>query len=799
MLSLDRLCVVLLLAAAPAGAAVDRPFPMDVVVDAELEGLLELIPRRDEIGALMPLESLQLRGVELPGGTVLAFDLERIDFDFDRVGVHVDGAFRNRGASALDLSLWKGSVKGAAESNVWLALSSYGCYGWIQADGRMWHLSSFVTSGNDWSVSRARWIDNAVLDEPEFACFADRVQGMAQDAHEHPTWEYLGLTLECAMAIETDWQYFEHWGSLIAAETYLLALLGAVSDRYLEQVNVVLTYPYVGLYTTPNDPWTSQDTGGGVVALMNEFRMAWANAIPAGAHIAHFLSGVQLGGGVAGLNVLCDGAYGFAVSGGISGGVSFPVQQGMGNENFFLFAHETGHEFGSVHTFDYVPPIDTCPTVCISNGTLMSLCMACSDGSRNITTYFHPRVVGRLRQAAEASCLPTVCDEDPFEGNDSCATAVGLAPGVTLGLHCLFGRSDHYRMVISDGGGLRVGVSFDHAEGNVDARLFDASCGQELAASTSTTDDETIVFDNVTDQAVAVVLKIEIVGDQCNEYTLDYLRLGADPCDLAPDGFEENDACSSATPVSVGVHAGLTVSTADPDFYALAVEDGAWLFADASLSSEIGNVDLYLYAAQDCGAGPGVALASAATDADLEQIAWRNMTGAAADVVLEALIREDGFSECNTYALSIDLGLPGNLGVTYCSPAEASSTGFPARIRATGSAVLGDNDMTLTASVLPLGQFGYFLGSQTSAFVAAPGGSQGNLCVGGQVARFVSQTQSSGTSGSFAIAVDLTAIPTTPPSAVNVGETWYFQSWFRDVNPAPTSNFTDGVSTTFLF
>ncbi|MCP3920132.1 MAG: hypothetical protein GY711_31790 [bacterium] len=797
MLSVDRLCVVLLLVATPA-AAVDRPFPMDVVVDSDLEGVLELIPRRDEIGALMAHESLELRGVELPGGIVLALDLERIDFDFDRVGVHVDGAFRSQGASAPDLSLWKGSVKGAAESSVWLALSSYGCYGWIQSDGRMWHLSSFVVTGTDWSASRARWIDNKVLDEPEFRCFADRVQAFEDEGPALPAGEYAGLTLECAMAIETDWQYFEHWGSLIAAETYLLALIGAVSDRYLEQINVVLTYPYVGLYTTPNDPWTTQDTGGSAGALLGEFRMAWANAIPAGAHIAHFLSG-SYGGGVAFLDVLCDSTYGFGVSGGISGGVSFPVQQGMGNENFFLFAHETGHQFGSVHTFQYIPPIDTCPTVCISNGTLMSYCMLCPGGSQNITTYFHPRVVDRLRLGALSSCLPTVCEEDPFEGNDSCATAVGLAPGFTPGLHCLLGRSDHYRMVIADGGGLRVRVSFDHAEGNLDARLFDASCGQELTASTSMTDEETIVFDNDTGQAVAVVLKIEIVDDQCNEYTLDYLRLGADPCNLAPDGFEENDACSSATPVPVGVHVGLEVSATDPDFYAHTVEDGAWLFADASLSSEIGNVDLYLYAAPDCGGGPGVALASAATDADLEQIAWRNMTGAAADVVLEVLIREDGFSECNTYALSIDLGLPDNLGMTYCSPAEPSSTGFPARIRATGSAVLGDNDMTLTASVLPHGQFGYFLGSHTSAFVASPGGSQGNLCLGGQVARFVSQTQCSGTSGSFAIAVDLTAIPTTPPIAVNVGETWYFQSWFRDVNPVPTSNFTDGVSTTFLF
>ena len=34
--------------------------------------------------------------------------------------------------------------------------------------------------------------------------------------------------------------------------------------------------------------------------------------------------------------------------------------------------------------------------------------------------------------------------------------------------------------------------------------------------------------------------------------------------------------------------------------------------------------------------------------------------------------------------------------------------------------------------------------------------------------------------------------------AVQAGETWLFQLWFRDVNPGNTSNFTDGIAITFV-
>jgi len=136
-------------------------------------------------------------------------------------------------------------------------------------------------------------------------------------------------------------------------------------------------------------------------------------------------------------------------------------------------------------------------------------------------------------------------------------------------------------------------------------------------------------------------------------------------------------------------------------------------------------------------------------------------------------------------------------GTSYCGPAIANSTGLPARISGSGSEVAADNDVTLFAGDLPPQQFGYFLASQTQDFVTAPGGSMGNLCLGGNIARFTKRVQNSGAGGSFSIKVDLTSIPLSPPQAVQAGETWNFQAWFRDKNPQQTSNFTNGLSVLF--
>lgn len=136
-----------------------------------------------------------------------------------------------------------------------------------------------------------------------------------------------------------------------------------------------------------------------------------------------------------------------------------------------------------------------------------------------------------------------------------------------------------------------------------------------------------------------------------------------------------------------------------------------------------------------------------------------------------------------------------DVGSAYCT-ASANSTGGAASLFATGSAVAADNELTLVASGMPAGEFGLFLTSRTQDFVPGLGGtSDGNLCLGGSIGRFVGPGQilSTGAGGTFRLDVDLDALPQGNGAVSGqAGETWSFQAWFRD--PVGLgSNLTRGV------
>jgi FG-GAP repeat len=138
------------------------------------------------------------------------------------------------------------------------------------------------------------------------------------------------------------------------------------------------------------------------------------------------------------------------------------------------------------------------------------------------------------------------------------------------------------------------------------------------------------------------------------------------------------------------------------------------------------------------------------------------------------------------------------VGQPYCGPATFNSSGQSATLAALGSRVAVLNDLRLEATGTALNQFGIFLNSQTPGLVVPPG-SQGNLCLGGGIGRYSSDILQTGPQGQMSLQLDLANTPTPGgPVPIAPGETWYFQGWFRDQNPGPTSNFTDGVTITFF-
>jgi len=127
----------------------------------------------------------------------------------------------------------------------------------------------------------------------------------------------------------------------------------------------------------------------------------------------------------------------------------------------------------------------------------------------------------------------------------------------------------------------------------------------------------------------------------------------------------------------------------------------------------------------------------------------------------------------------------------YCTPV-VNSTGSPALITAQGSSSLIENNLVLLAQPMGGGQPGVFYYGPNE--IQTPFGN-GFRCVGGAVVRLWPPVVASGT-GVLLRAVDFLNLPSG--AAINAGETWKFQAWFRDpLGGGAGFSLSDGLSVTF--
>jgi hypothetical protein len=137
------------------------------------------------------------------------------------------------------------------------------------------------------------------------------------------------------------------------------------------------------------------------------------------------------------------------------------------------------------------------------------------------------------------------------------------------------------------------------------------------------------------------------------------------------------------------------------------------------------------------------------------------------------------------------------LGTSYCA-AQTNSTGQRAITEAHGVSLAHINRLRLLTIDAPPTSFGYYITSRTQGDVLFPAGSSGRICLAGSIGRFVDQVGQVTAAGTFATIPNLAVMPTSPNVAVQPGETWNFQMWFRDAGPVgATSNFSLPVSVEF--
>jgi hypothetical protein len=222
-----------------------------------------------------------------------------------------------------------------------------------------------------------------------------------------------GTLLQATIAVDATVEFYQHFGSLSATQDYLLNLLAQISTIYESEVLVKLQVGYMRIFTAEPDPYTDGSTSTSV--LLADMRAEWnANMTGVERTVAHLFSRMTGGGsGLAYVDVLCNGSYGYGVS----------VVPGDGDSwEKRLTAHELGHNFSSPHTHCFTPEIDLCATqdecyqgeIVQSVSTIMSYCS-------QTQTVFHQRVKDeKIRPAAE--------DAYPF-----CLVAAGLPGGIDNG------------------------------------------------------------------------------------------------------------------------------------------------------------------------------------------------------------------------------------------------------------------------------------------------------------------------------------------------------------------------------
>ncbi len=129
-----------------------------------------------------------------------------------------------------------------------------------------------------------------------------------------------------------------------------------------------------------------------------------------------------------------------------------------------------------------------------------------------------------------------------------------------------------------------------------------------------------------------------------------------------------------------------------------------------------------------------------------------------------------------------------------CLQPDRNSTGRTGKIRVFGDPVIGADEVTLQAVDLPANVMGLFFAGRVEINPVAVSGSEGVLCIGGDLGRYKGMNQICYTSdsGQMELGISPLSLPTSTVSIPAVaGETWMFQGWHRDNRDGVlTSDFT---------
>ena len=211
-----------------------------------------------------------------------------------------------------------------------------------------------------------------------------------------------GHTATIAFDTDTELMQLKFNNNEAAALDYIADLVAAMNVMYERDLDVTLMQGHT-ILRVGSDPYNQNSGGAASSAELNEFSSYWSshyNTVDRA--LAAMLSGkspsANSASGIAWVGGLCSHSYGYSFT------KVFRVDYLAGDA--FVVGHEMGHNFGSVHTHCYNPPIDECyagESGCYSGstscpggpGTVMSYCHIAGCGSNLMQ--FHSRVITNIR------------------------------------------------------------------------------------------------------------------------------------------------------------------------------------------------------------------------------------------------------------------------------------------------------------------------------------------------------------------------------------------------------------------
>jgi cysteine-rich repeat protein len=407
-------------------------------------------------GALAALRAARgtarLDAFPLGGARTVSLELRRFAPVGPHTRVEVVDAGGPRAVAMPDAAYFTGRVAGEPESRALVVAAPDAVHGFVASGGDVFRFGP----GAD-GVHRGYAlgeVDAGAYPPPPAFCVNDAHPELTvaspAPARLAPPVAAAGLRV-AQVAVETDGELRQKFGSEQAALAYLGELLAAASAIYERDVAVRLTFSYIRLWgSAAADPWGAADPG----AALQEVRTHWLDPdndmgdVAGPRDLVHFLSGKPVRGGVAYVNALCSQAYGFAVSQ-VFG--AFDLASPSSIWDVMVLTHEMGHNFGSPHTHCYDPPIDRCynaepgcwdGAVVSSRGTIMSYCHL-TGGLSRIDLLFGGTVAARIAPSVQAATCLTVapaacgnglleageqCDDGNTANGDCCSASCALEP-----------------------------------------------------------------------------------------------------------------------------------------------------------------------------------------------------------------------------------------------------------------------------------------------------------------------------------------------------------------------------------